>query len=273
MQGGNRSMNQGVKKFNSIDLIKFIMSFLVVAIHTNPLKMCNIPAVTVLYDCITACAVPFFFLASGFLLAQKSTAENFPQIIKKHLFKIIKMYLIWSVLYLPLAVIHFWSEGESFLRSVLLYLRGFFIVGENYNSWMLWYLLSTIYALLFILFLVQRKIKLTHVLILGSILFAIGCVIPSFVGYTGSLPGVFSFFKKVLSVVVSGRIFKGFLYIPLGMVLAKKKPSALLGILFALSGFVGNVFLDSIPEDFVVALCSAGVFILVCHINLKDSAV
>ena len=53
---------------NSIDLVKLLMAVCVVAIHTEPLINCNNSFVQSICDSIVRCAVPFFFLASGFLL-------------------------------------------------------------------------------------------------------------------------------------------------------------------------------------------------------------
>lgn len=53
-------------QYNNIDLIKFIMAFAVVAIHTNPLVDCKNDIVQIVYNNIVNMAVPFFFLTTGF---------------------------------------------------------------------------------------------------------------------------------------------------------------------------------------------------------------
>ena len=58
------------KQYNSIDLMKLIMA-LVVAIHTEPLVRCENIVVLNLYKAISDVAVPFFFIASGFLVLDK----------------------------------------------------------------------------------------------------------------------------------------------------------------------------------------------------------
>ena len=65
---GKMPINDVKKKFNSIDLFKFIMSLCVVAIHINPLANCRNQTILALYSTITKLAVPFFFLSSGFLM-------------------------------------------------------------------------------------------------------------------------------------------------------------------------------------------------------------
>ena len=56
------------KQYNSIDLMKLIMALVVVAIHTEPLVRCENIVVLNLYKAISDVAVPFFFIASGFLV-------------------------------------------------------------------------------------------------------------------------------------------------------------------------------------------------------------
>ena len=57
------------------------------------------------------------------------------------------MYLLWTLLYLPMALWHFVATGKTLHRAIQLYIQGFFFVGQQYNSWPLWYLLSTFYTL------------------------------------------------------------------------------------------------------------------------------
>lgn len=64
--------NSGKKQvFESLDLFKFIMAVFVVDAHTRPLIKCNNQFVNALNTALIAFSVPFFFLASGFLLASK----------------------------------------------------------------------------------------------------------------------------------------------------------------------------------------------------------
>ena len=148
-------------KYNSIDLYKLIMAFCVVAIHTCPLNNYKNEIVLAIYNSFVDIAVPFFFLASGFLLANKFQypfdSDNNIQYIRNYLLRIIKLYVMWSLIYLPLAIWHYISTQTNVIKSVLSYIRGFVFIGEHYNSWPLWYLLSTIYALALIIFLLKRK--------------------------------------------------------------------------------------------------------------------
>ena len=112
----NQSTNRPVEKY-SLDLCKFIMAFAVIAIHTDPLVDCSNTAMSRIGYLFLSMAVPFFFLASGYLLAAKllfpfSGQEDLSK-IRRYMTKILKMYLLWTLLYLPMALWHFCCHRKN----------------------------------------------------------------------------------------------------------------------------------------------------------------
>lgn len=148
---------------NGIDLFKFIMALCVVAIHTHPLEGVTAPFVIKLYKIVVQCAVPFFFLATGYLLACRMdwpyNSQASIQKLTVYLWKTVKLYLIWSLIYMPLAIYDYVHARFSLLKGTMLYLRGLFLLGEHYNSYILWYLLSTIYAVACIVICLRRNLS------------------------------------------------------------------------------------------------------------------
>lgn len=59
------------ERLNSIDLFKFLMAVVVVAFHTNPFDKCTSVFVNETMIIVADMAVPFFFLASGYFIADK----------------------------------------------------------------------------------------------------------------------------------------------------------------------------------------------------------
>jgi len=57
-----------MKKYNSIDIVKWIMAIFVIAIHTHPFNNIDNDIFLLIYNYIMKSAVPFFFMASSFLL-------------------------------------------------------------------------------------------------------------------------------------------------------------------------------------------------------------
>lgn len=59
------------KEYKVLDVMKFVMAIVVVAIHTRPEMSFSSPFVIRLFESVYSIAVPFFFMASGFLLFRK----------------------------------------------------------------------------------------------------------------------------------------------------------------------------------------------------------
>lgn len=199
-------MNKLDEKYNQIDLFKFIMAIIVVAIHTGPLINCKNELLITIYNNITKLAVPFFFLSSGFFLGKKldwshNETENIIT-VKKYLVKILKMYVFWNIIYLPLAMANYIKSGRTISYSIFDYIRKLLLVGEHYNSYILCYLLATIYALLFIIFMLKLKAKPYVIAILGlgiiSISFGIDILVSNGEAYTNFLEILRELIRKTI---------------------------------------------------------------------------
>lgn len=268
------------KKYNSIDLFKFIMAFCVIALHTGPLEGCTIYLINTFYSTFVCMAVPFFFIASGFLLAKKMQypfcLEENRVIIVNYMKKVIRLYLVWTVIYFPLALIHFVSRKENPIRAVLIYIRGFFLVGHQYNSWHLWYMLSTIYALAIILFLLKKRQSIQRIILFGFVCFLVGTFITYLTTYyEGNTSKLVEIVKKILVYSVeNGRIFSGIFYIPIGMLLSKETIRKQVFWVFLIAGFIANFMIDnqSISTLFE-AVSSIGLFGVIEKIKFADSKV
>lgn len=247
------------------------------AIHTHPLELCTVNIVNDIYESFVNMAVPFFFLSSGFLLAQKfessfSSPKNVV-IIRSYLLKIVKMYVIWTVIYLPMAIYHFISSGKGILKSVLTYIRGFIFIGEQYNSWHLWYLLSTIYALIFILFLLYLKLSPKKIIIVSSIVFLISIGINYLSDYNGT-SNVFVelLIRMIKASIGSGKILTGMFYIPFGIMLSKRQPNLTISWSMLIGGYLLNILVkNSCWNSVFVAISAIGLFCVINSFALPNS--
>lgn len=120
--------------YKLIDLLKFICAFLVVGIHTRPFQACSDLLDKLFYYDISNYAVPFFYACTGYFLVIKHPKEKLQTKIKFRFIKILKIYLVWSVVYLPLTVCGYFVEGRSGLRYLIFCLRNYVLVGENFYS-------------------------------------------------------------------------------------------------------------------------------------------
>lgn len=271
-------MNKCVRKnSNSIDLFKFIMAFAVVAIHTRPF-IGDDGTVYEIYDSLVNLAVPFFFLSSGFLLMKRMDNSIDTNVLYKHLIKMVKMYIFWMIIYSPMTIYRYIVNDLGFVKSVLYFCRGFFLLGQLYNSWHLWYLLATIYSLVLIVWLMKKDNIYIYIYLLYMCIF--------FIFVSIGLDGLvriddcsesLKMFQKIIKVSVgNGRIFRGMIYIPLGMEIGGKRyklstmsNTLILGISFVLNCFIKNIIIS----ELLIIISSVCMFCLIVQIDLCDNEI
>lgn len=265
------------KKYNSLDLIKWIMAIFVIAVHTHPLETIQNNFIYKVYEVMITMAVPFFFMTSAYLLFYKMNGlyaeDNNIKIIDKYIIRIIKLYLIWNVLYFPLAIYDYAQSGTGVLKSIALYIRGFFFVGEHFYSWPLWYLLSTIYSMVLIRILLKKRYKEWHILFLSIAVFIMAQIMTYLVNNQANLNGILYLFARLVRISIGdGRILTGLCYIAIGMFIARYKVNVdwkilLLTVIisFAISVYYSNFML--------LLLLYTVFFLLALSINLSDRKV
>ena len=262
--------------YPAIDVAKFILAIFIVAAHSDPMKYCTNQVALTLYRCVVQSAVPFFFLAAGFLLAKRADAKSVDlrSVIHQQLVKTIKLYCTWHIIYLPLAIYHFYTNNYSVLRAVLVTIRAVLLVGKNYYSDILWYLLSTIYAFAFISLLLKRRLSMLCITACCVPVYLFGTFFNYIVRYGKGLSSTsYVLFKGIDYAFTSGRIFTGFFFIALGMLIAQKKPPLVLSLTLLIGGFIANYHLEGIFRNLIVAVQSIGAFMVVSAISLPPSPV
>lgn len=211
---------QASKQYYAIDVAKLIFALAVVAIHIDPMFEFKGTSVYKMYQSFIYIAVPFFFITSGFLMAERivmfEKKKDELYFLKNQIQKYVKIYLMWNIVYAPLAVWHYLhtkTVPKEIVRSVLL---GLFWTGENWNSWILWYLLSSIYSLTYI-FMMRKMQRSYKEIFFGGMIIALCAVF--LVDYRHKLiicSGVLGLLLEKASNL-GARVVTGFFYIPLGM--------------------------------------------------------
>ena len=205
------------------------MAYCVIAIHTTPLKGIDNNTIYRLYEAAVSIAVPFFFLSTGYLIGRKirNKKEFDDVLVERQQKKVIKYYVIWTIVYLPLTILGFYKAGDGFVKSLVQFIRNVFFQGENYYSWPLWYLLSAIYGLTILKLLVESK-KETKKFNFYSIAIIFFCVFMHFA--TDYLVNINTTNNVVMTVslllektIGRGCLFSGVYYILLGNLIAKNE--------------------------------------------------
>lgn len=137
--------------YPDLDLLKLLMAFFVVEIHTRPLR--GFPVAESAAECFDVLAVPFFFIASAFLCFKGLSGQDFATVdargsvrVRRTTGKLLRLYFIWTLLFLPVTVFGDVLQGKSLMGSVASFVKGTLFVGENFCSWPLWYLLASTVA-------------------------------------------------------------------------------------------------------------------------------
>ena len=209
----------------AIDYIKFFAIVCIVYIHTDPFNGAYIFGIdgavidNFLISVLARFGVPFFFMSSGYLLAQKMISSNKPQdYFRKYLFKTLKLFLSWFLFFAVFGFILFLGraimDGESVVSVAIKYLQSFLsfnviLYGRGgYASNHLWYLVALIWSIM-IIYLFYKWNKIEVLLIIALILNVIGLFGQTYIG-------VFS-----LDIQTRDALFFGLFYTTLGFFFAQ----------------------------------------------------
>ena len=210
-----------------------------------------------LYDIFTRQAVPFFFITSGFFLKKKMNEKKNDTekcvVLKDYLYKIIKMYIVWTVIYLPFEMFYTIKEKLNIASALKKYLLRVVLLGDNYCSWQLWYLLATIYAIIIIMIFVRMG-KLSRINII--------CMITMLCMIIGTL------FIKDNYI----RMLSGLLYILLGMIIAEVKTNVFVSLCSYIVVIIINMcFYNDILKQILYILSAVLLFDVIRNIRIKSN--
>ena len=200
-------MNSEIKKptikmiNGSIDITKLLMAVLVIGIHTEPFGFSF--WLDKGFGIITRLCVPFFYVTSAyFFWIKEKSAKTF-------LKRIILLYVVWSIIYLPFDISTLKEMSISQLLNRFLW---------SGNEHALWYLCGTITGFL-ITYSLLKILKPEYVLIIAIILLVIGTLKSTYSTVLQQLSG----FSLPNYLGSRNGLFYGFPYIALGMAIAKSK--------------------------------------------------
>ena len=269
-----------MKKYNGVNLFKFIMAIFVIAIHTCPLVDVQNIFIIRLYESIVQLAVPFFLISTGFFTGKKMKniniySDNDNKVIRNARNKTVKLYLVYTLIYMPLTIYNYITNGKTILLNILDFIRGLVVTGVHYNSWILWYLLGTFYSLSIIQYLNKKNFTIKKILKVGLAFFIVGYII-DLILMLENVTGIFLIIRKLLqSTLSSGRMFVPLLYISIGMILSKSKVEKYNNYFTYIFSIICLIIMNVITPNFMNKLITLPsiivVFILSINIKLADS--
>lgn len=255
--------------YNSIDVIKVCMSILVVAIRTHP----EYDFAEITKDLIRGVytiVVPFFFIASGFLVwhnIANASIDKKEERLKKWISKTIRLYMVWTAIYLPFTIYGFWHDGTSVVKSALVFARNVLLIGENYLSCPLWYLLGMLVAgVVTFLIVVVWKMKMT-VLYVVATLFAVGGVLLDYCNEHMYMQTITEPYYKLFQTTRNG-FFEGIPYITIGIAIASGHVIRSKYVLLAL--FIGSFTLHMFGVKLATFVAVYALFSVVLSFDLPN---
>lgn len=266
------------KKFNSIDLFKLFMAVAVVAIHTNPIiNWTNQAAIRVIVI-IEEWAVPFFFIASGFFLfcTMKRPYKDSLARIDNYIIKIVKMYCAWTVISLPVIIYGYVISGNGVISCILSFFKYFLFVGKLYNAYHLWYLLSLIYALVAIRFMIKKDLQLHLIVSISVSVSLFGEVMSVLMGHLDTIEGMLHKIVSLYQYVFNGGgIFTGIVYVSAGMLIAclQLRINKWVGIVMIAALNLLKVFLSGIIIRLIMPIEAAILFMVLLDVQIRENEI
>lgn len=224
---------QTSRQYNAIDIAKLVCAVFIVAIHVPPFGSADTTALAQTWNFIIRSylgriAVPFFFICAGFFLFRKTASRNDrPAPCRQYVLRILRLYGIWTVLYLPWVIRDAQESGKTLLTGTVSFLRNLLLTG-SYNH--LWYLPALAVAAALIGWLLQKGVSPKQILGISLLLYCLGLLGQSWFFLLKPLRGtalfsVFTLYETVFTTTRNG-VFFGFPFVAMGMYLAYR-PSGL----------------------------------------------
>lgn len=212
------------KQYYGLDVVKVFLAVLVAERHVVQIFFdASSKWRILLNNWLSNLAVPVFFTIAGFFLFQKLETGKFEENRRKvfrYCGRIIRMYLIWSMIYLPIDLYN-WYHGERIVRDgILSWTQSFFFCSTTPQ---LWYLPALALGCLMVWFAWEKGMKIWQILAVGTVLLICGYLGDNWYynqNFPQQLQELLLKYREIFLTPRNG-IFYGFFYLALGLMFAK----------------------------------------------------
>ncbi len=217
------------QSYNAIDAARMIGACVTLGAHAwyvgNPnLRGLSASLCFVLFEYMGRVVVPFFIMTAAFFHYRKTAPDHFSlQYTLQSLKHYLRLYIIWTLIYLPLAVRDFFKHPKGVRHAVIAYFRNIIFTGDNLH---LWFLTTLIFALFLVSFLLSRGVKPVRILGISFFFYLIGMFGQAWFGFLRPLrehaPLVWKALRASRLIIVTTRngLFYGFFFVAMGMCFA-----------------------------------------------------
>lgn len=249
------SSSENRRSYTMIDIIKIILALLIVVSHyINEYAEGRLPKLIDLSISVYIIAVPMYFAFSGFFLFSKilKTDEKKERIlIKDYVLKIMRLYGVWSVIYVFFKVLS-WIRFVPEKSEVVLYIHKC-LVYSTYNT--IWYLPASAVGVV-IAYFIWKKLGMKALAFFALLFCVIGAMGDCYINVIKDVPVIGDLLDSYKSLFITSRngVFNGFPYISVGAFAAywlridTREYNKVFNRFFFLSVFFGAAF---IAEAFI----------------------
>lgn len=202
--------NQKIK-INSINYMKLVCAFLVIAIHTHPFQDINNLLHYSFSEVLVRIAVPFFFVSSGYFYIKSKC--NF----KKYIKRLLITYISWSIIYLVLQIYNTINIHGNIMTTLKSFIKEFFIYGSYYH---LWYMIALLLCIIITtVFYKIKRMKLLY--ILSIILYIIGVIGGAYYKLGSQIPIISNLYEFALYTQIRRYLLMGLAFFMLGYLISE----------------------------------------------------
>lgn len=172
-------------------------------------------------------AVPIFFLISGYLLMYRlNITKNKKEYIKNYFKRLIKLYIIWTIIYLPIIITRLITNKYGLISDFMIFFRNTIFDGSVTH---LWYIKDLAVAIIIICILKRLNLNDKKILAISLSLYLLGIWVDTYYGLLVSIVGkksiittIIRIYTKVFVTTRNG-LFFGLIYVFLGMIIYNSK--------------------------------------------------
>lgn len=229
------------KKIN-IDVARFVVSFLVIAIHISPFININQDFNFFFTRILGRIAVPLFFMITGYFVIDGCLKDKSK--LKKYTIKILKIYLFCIILYLPINI----YMGKFNNISIFSIIKDILINGTLYH---LWYFPALILGI-WITYYFIKKLGNRKTFITVIVLYIIGLLGDSYYWVAQNvyiLSYIYDFIFKICDYTRNG-LFYASIFLYLGYFIKVKRVNIKKSFLYSVIFFIGMIIEGMILHKF-----------------------
>lgn len=203
-----------------IDCVKFLFAVLIVMAHYAA-EWGSFPTLIDYGFSLYIVVVPFFFMCSGYFMYKRVLcATDKKQVYKHYIFRILKLYAVWSVIYFVFKIAE-WVKNGTDIASVLLYFYKS-IVFSTYPT--IWFLPACAIAAFMMLCFSKIGVNEKKVAVVAFALYAIGSLGYSYSFLIQDTPvNVILNIYKTVFVSSRNGVFNGFPFFFMGCWIAQNE--------------------------------------------------